>query len=131
MGMIDFYRPQPALVCPQCGQSPGDWTGTEGFCLLYVWQQGHAAPVEQIWDSEVIRFTRDDAPDGRLPARFQICGTCCCKSSFEAVGWTEDGVWVRTEVLNETNAIPTRFESEREFRKRLEALARHPGHARE
>jgi hypothetical protein len=65
----------------------------------------------------------------RLPVRFEIYATCECPTSLDAVGFTESGVWTRTELLSPTNAVAYPHESEREFQKRLAALAEHLGHA--
>ena len=64
----------------------------------------------------------------RLPERFEIYGQCMCPTDLEAVGFTEGGVWTRTELLSPSNAVPYPHENERGYRKRLAALAKHPGH---
>ena len=63
-----------------------------------------------------------------LPARSEIYATCRCSTRLIAAGVTEHGIWTRTELLNPTNAMAYPQESEREFRKRLDAFAKHPGH---
>ena len=126
--MFDHYRPKPDLQCPVCGALGVDWQGKDGPCGLFVWEQGQAAPVDQRVDDEC-KISAQARAEFRLPARFQIYSDCRCPTSFDAVGFTEQGVWTRTELLNPANAIASPYESEREFRNRLAVLAKHPGHA--
>lgn len=128
MGMFDHYRPKPALQCPVCGVFGEGWQGKGGPCGLFVWEQGQAAPVDQLVDEEC-QISAEARAKFRLPTRFEIYTDCRCPTSLDAVGFTEHGVWMRTELLSPTNALAYPHESEREFRKRLAAFAEHPGHA--
>jgi len=128
MGMFDYYLPKPDLSCSVCGAASLEWQGKDGPCGLFLWEQGQSAPIDQLVDDECkslpeVRFVQ------RLPARFEIYATCQCPTSLDAVGYTEHGVWTRTELLSPTNAVAYPGESEREFRKRLAGFAVHPGHA--
>lgn len=128
MGMFDHYRPKPDIQCPVCGASELDWQGKGGPCALFVWEQGQTAPVEQRVDDEC-KISIEDRAQVRLPVRFEIYADCRCPTFLDAVGFTEQGVWTRTELMSPTNAVASPYESQREFRKRLAAYAVHLGHA--
>jgi hypothetical protein len=128
MGMFDHYRPKPEIACPVCGASGLEWQGKDGPCALFVWEQGEAAPVDQI-ASDDCKLPPDRRATWRLPARFEIYAQCQCPTFLAAVGVAAGGVWTRTELLTPTNAIAYPDESERQFRKRLADYAEHPGHA--
>lgn len=128
MGMFDHYRPKPDIGCSVCGVSELEWQGKDGPCALFVWEQGHAAPVDQLVSEDCAILPQKRAKV-RLPRRFEIYAKCQCPTFLRAVGSTEHGVWMRTELLSPINAVAYPDESEREFRKRLAALAKHPGHA--
>jgi hypothetical protein len=126
--MFDHYRPKPSLQCPVCGVSELEWQGKDGPCALFVWEQGQSSPVEQLVPDEC-KMSLEDRATVRLPARFEIYAECRCPTFLDAVGFTEHGIWTRTELLSSTNAVAYAHESDREFRKRLAAVAEHPGHA--
>jgi hypothetical protein len=128
MGMFDYYRPKEELVCSVCAASNLEWQGKDGPCELFVWEEGESAPVDQAVDDEC-RVALADRGKLRLPVRFEIYGVCRCPTSLRAVGFTEHGVWKRTELLSPANAVAYPHESDSEFRQRLAALAKHPGHA--
>lgn len=48
MGMLDYYQPRPDLSCPVCDASNLEWQGKDGPCALFLWEQGHAAPINQL-----------------------------------------------------------------------------------
>ena len=50
MGMFDWYKPVPLLNCPVCGKTLSEWQGKDADCLLFVWQQGLANPIEHKGD---------------------------------------------------------------------------------
>ena len=128
MGMFDHYRPKPELQCPVCRASGLEWQGKDGPCALYVWEPGQAGPVDHLVPDEC-KWSPEDQAKVRLPVRFEIYAECGCPTFLDAVGFTEHGVWTRTELLSPTNAVAYPHESEREFSKRLAAFAEHPGHA--
>jgi hypothetical protein len=128
MGMFDHYRPKPGFVCSVCRASHLEWQGKEGPCALFVWEQGTSAPVDQLAEDEC-KISWEERAGFQLPVRFEIYAECSCPTLLYAVGFTEDGVWTRTELLSPANAVPYPHESECEFRKRVAALAEHPGHA--
>lgn len=128
MGMFDHYRPKPDNACPVCCASRLEWQGKGGPCGLLVWEQGRAAPVDQM-ASDDCKLPPDRRAGRRLPDRFEIYAVCRCPTFLAGVGFTEDGVWTRTALLTSTNAVAYPDESERQFRQRLAAYAEHPGHA--
>lgn len=128
MGMFDFYLPRPDLQFPVCGASELEWQGKEARCGLFVWEQGQKAPVDQRVDDEC-KIASEARAEFRLPIRFEIYSRCRCPTFLQAVGFTNDEVWTRTELMSPTNAVPYPNESEREFQKRLDGYAAHLGHA--
>ena len=127
MGLFDHYRPTPDLACPVCQASQLEWQGKHGPCGLFVWQQGHAAPIDQLVDDDC-QLSQAERAAKRLPTRFEIYAQCQCPTFLYAVGTVESGVWQRTELLSAVNAVPYTDESEREFKQRLAGLAKHSGH---
>jgi hypothetical protein len=95
---------------------------------LFVWEQGQHAPVDQLVDDEC-KISLEDRAEVRLPVRFEIYAECGCPTFLDAVGFTEHGVWTRTELLSPTNAVAYPHEREPEFWKRLAAITENPGHA--
>jgi hypothetical protein len=128
MGMFDYYRPKPDIACPVCGAAGLEWQGKQADCCLFLWEQGHAGPVDQFVDDDC-KGLPEVVAKCRLPSRFQIYAECLCPTFLEAVGTTEQGVWTRTELASPTNAVASPDESEREFRNRAAGYAKHPGHA--
>jgi hypothetical protein len=128
MGMFDHYQPKPDISCPICGAAKLEWQGKDGPSALFVWEQGRPTPVDQRVDGDC-KGLPEATMKARLPIRFEISAECRCPTPLMAVGTASDGVWTQTELLNPRNAIPYATESEREFRKRLATLAKHPGHA--
>jgi hypothetical protein len=128
MGMFDHYRPTPQIACPICGASNLEWQGKSGPCALFIWEQGHAAPVDQI-GSDDFKLPPEKRATWRLPERFEIYAQCRCPTFLTAVGFTIQGVWTQTEILTPKNAVAYPDESEREYRRRLAGYAEHPGHA--
>jgi hypothetical protein len=129
MGMYDYYRPNPDPVCPACGASHLEWQSKDGPCALFVWVQGQSAPVDQSVDEEC-KISAESRAEFRLPVRFEIYAQCGCPTFRYCVGFTDNGVWIRTELLNQANAEAYPGESVRQFRKRVATLAKHPGHPR-
>ena len=125
--MFDHYRPKPDLKCPVCGESGKGWQGKGGPNGLFVWEQGKAEAVDQRVD-ESSKLRPEARVEFRLPARFEIYTNCECPTPLTAVGFTEQGVWTRTELLSPSNAVASPYESESEFQQRVAALAEHPGH---
>jgi len=39
MGMLDYYEPNPELICPRCDRALSDWQGKDGESALLVWKQ--------------------------------------------------------------------------------------------
>jgi len=127
MGMFDYYRPKPDIQCPVCGASGLEWQGKDGPSALFVWEQGHAGPIDHLVPDEC-KWKPGERAQARLPGRFEIYAKCRCPTFLEAVGVAEGGVWIRTELLGPDNAVAYPQESERQFRERLSVLGKHPGH---
>jgi hypothetical protein len=95
--------------------------------LLIRLGQGKAAPIDHPVDPDC-RVPDEELAKKRLPARFEIYAGCKCSIWVEAVGFTENGVWTRTELLSPDNAISYPHENQSDYCSRLACLARHPGH---
>src|SRR5687768_14382785 len=91
MGMFDYYRPNPDLVCTVCGASDLEWQSKDGPCALFLWEQGQSAPVDQLVDDEW-KISPESRAEFRLPVRFEIYAECRCPTFLIAVGFTEHGV---------------------------------------
>src|ERR1043166_5990605 len=100
MGMFDYYRPKPDIRCSVCGATALDWQGKDGPCALFVWEQGQAAPVDQM-ASDDCKLPPERRAERRIPARFEFYVQCRCPTSITAVGMTEQGVWTRSELLTQ------------------------------
>lgn len=104
MGMFDSYEPVPPLACVVCGQPLSEWQGKHGPCALFVWRQGCDAPIRQEADEDC-RLSHEELAAWRLPTEFWIGSRDCgCPYENVAIGRTEDGVWVSTELITAQNA---------------------------
>ncbi len=122
MGMFDWFEPVPKLWCPVCGRKLEGWQGKHGPCGLFVWRQGQAAPVDQMVTDDV-KLSEQDRAKIRLPPRFTFYTEHDpCRPWVIAVGTCEDDVWVRAELVTDTNAFIGPTESQREFRRRVDSL---------
>ena len=97
MGMFDWFVPSGAPRCPECGSVLAQWQGKDGPCALFVWEQGHAAPVDQPLGEFAIEVAEREQL--RLPERFVIYSYDCEQHQpVEAVCACVDGVWSSTEI---------------------------------
>jgi hypothetical protein len=97
VGMFDWYEPIPAPACPVCGDVPAEWQGKNADCLLFVWRQGVAEPVE--W--RVAEESRTDGTqnDARLPASFSINARDSTGHSLLAHAEAPQGIWTATRIV--------------------------------
>jgi hypothetical protein len=122
MGMFDYYRPVPPISCPSCGTPLNEWQGKDGPTALFVWEQGKAAPVDQAVGESM---KCEDPGDWVLPARFIIYAYCeSCRRLVEAVGYSDNEIWTRTELHSPDNAWRRDDESRSEFARRIEEMRR-------
>ncbi len=97
--MFDWYEPQPALSCPECGAPLVQWQGKEGPRGSFVWRQGVTAPVDQRAD-EGVRLPEDRRRTFRLPGTFCFYSYDCAEHRpIDARGTCVEGTWHRTELL--------------------------------
>jgi hypothetical protein len=123
MGMFDWYNPEPSLNCPTCGKQLSDWQGKDAACLLFVWQQGFANPIEHKGDGEDFQVSDSDLKDWKLPNQFSFYSyDCDCPYPVEAIGRTENEIWTSTELITAENAEQRRDERKEEFKTRLKWL---------
>ena len=113
MGMFDYYKPKP-INCLACKRELDGWQGKDACCALVVWQEGSKHPVEQAVPDECKGNIANDV----LPERFEFYTHCECGVWVQAVGYAPIGIWNRSELLNDSNAVPYPEENEREFRER-------------
>ena len=123
VGLYDDYSPDPPLSCPVCGAALEGWQGHEGPCLLLVWKQGVAAPVEQLADEEN-RFPPEELAELRLPERFFIHAWCCSRDfAVEAECQAPGGTWSRTELVTAETLRQGKTERRTTFKARLRWLS--------
>ncbi len=82
MGMFDSFKPSRPLTCPACGLALRRWQGKDGPCVLFVWREGVASPIDQELDEvdevdEDIRALIPDRERQRLPKTFTIYSYEC------------------------------------------------------
>ena len=98
MGMFDRYRPEPPLKCPVCQVDLEEWQGKDGPCGLFVWQQNHSAPVDQLIDKDA-RLDPAALAKKRLPDEFRLYSfDCFTHGRIDAIGRCRGGRWVETEI---------------------------------
>jgi hypothetical protein len=117
VGMFDYYRPQPGVACPWCGENLM-WQGKDGPNLLFVWEQGERHPVEHDIDEE-IRFTTDRLQEFVLPETFDIRGWCTNGHGIRASCRCSGGIW--SEIDTSEAERQAAEDAERERIKRLRA----------
>ena len=123
MAMFDYYRPQPLVACPVCGEVPAEWQGHDGPCGLFVWEQGVAAPIDQVVSTDA-RLEPSALAAMRLPRTFTIRARCCSsRFSIEAQCIAPHGVWVETSVVTAANATQHKQETRADFTARLKWLS--------
>lgn len=89
MGMFDYYRPKPEIVCPDCRKPLQSWQGKHGPCGLWVFVQN---------EPELLNRTKPNSWDhARLPEKFVFTDECC-RWIFLGTGRCENGIWVETTV---------------------------------
>ena len=121
--MFDYYRPQPLVACPVCREVPREWQGHDGPCGLFVWEQGIAAPIDQLVSSDA-RLEPTVLTAVRLPGTFTIRAYCCSsRFNVEAICLAPHGVWTETSVVTAANAKQHRQETRADFTARLKWLS--------
>jgi hypothetical protein len=120
MGMFDWYKPEPSLNCPVCSKTLSEWQGKDADCLLFVWQQGLAHPVEHKGDGEDFQVSEVDLRNFRLPKEFGFYSyDCDCPFPVQAIGKTENEVWSSSELIRAENAKQGKNERKEQFKARL------------
>jgi len=99
MGMFDWYEPDPALSCPDCGTPLREWQGKEGENALFVWKQGKSSPVDQRVDEE-LKLPPEQLLSRCLPAEFEFYSYDCPRHRIIAQGKTRGGVWTESKILH-------------------------------
>lgn len=123
MGLFDWYKPNPSLNCPVCGETLSEWQGKDGPCLLFVWQQGFVNPVKHLGDGEGFQVSDSDLKNLKLPKEFGIYSYDCeCAFPVEAMCRTENDVWTETELITAENARQQKRERKADFKARLKWL---------
>lgn len=112
MGMYDYYRPVPELACLWCGGKMVMWQGKDGPNLLYFWQQGCPAPVDDASDPEY-QATEEVRRAERLPDHFSILGVCENDHVMHAQGTCSDGVWTELDLTEEEARVEEKRERDR------------------
>src|SRR4051794_36684472 len=98
--MFDYYRPDPPVLCPWCGELVEWWQGKAGPNALLVWQQGQPHPVAQQVDEDA-RMDPARYAEFTLPDQFSILGVCPNDHSPVAECRCESGVWLTIDLSGE------------------------------
>jgi len=110
MGLFDYFQPVPQIGCarPGCTGSLHGWQGKHDRHCLFVWQQGHLAPVDQSVDEE-IKLPLERLASKRLPANAAIpaagatCDRCSGYEWFSIECITDSqGLWTETKIVGKT-----------------------------
>lgn len=114
MGMFDYYQPDPPQLCPVCGHELSGWQGKDAEpCVLFLWRQGFAAPVDHRVDEE-FRIPVEARGEERLPDEFLIYTDCeGCARWIDVVCKTENGVWVNLQMPDADTVIRDNKEPQR------------------
>lgn len=111
MGMFDYFQPDPALSCPNCGGLLDGFQGMDGPSDSLVWRQGVPAPIDHSVDDHW-QLPASELAALRLPERFELYATCeRCRSSVDFTGFCTDGVWSESILglhLERETTIPAR-----------------------
>src|ERR1700744_1942876 len=97
MSMFDWYRPADAFECPLCHTPLREWQGKDSHCVLFVWQQGMAAPIDQACDDEC-KGLPEGVRAARLPENFQIYSHDCERHRVTATCKTDSDIWRETHI---------------------------------
>src|SRR5262249_23486857 len=93
MGMFDYFCPDPALHCPECGTELDEFQGKDGPCVLFVWRQSWDSPAAQRVDDDCAA-SAEVRRTARLPQRFEFYAACShCKGWVTFTGFCSAGVW--------------------------------------
>jgi hypothetical protein len=123
MGMFDWYKPEPDLNCPVCAKLLSEWQGIDADCLLLVWKQCVANPIEQKGDDEDFQISEADLTNFTLPKEFSFYSyDCDCPFPVQAIGKTENGLWASTKLVTAENAKQGKEERKEQFKARLKWL---------
>lgn len=95
MGMFDHFEPVPRLSCSRCGAMLRGWQGKHDRNNQFLWQQGEAAPVDQLVDKKW-KLPADKLAVERLSASFEIYTNCVCGRWVVADCACREGVWAET-----------------------------------
>ena len=123
MALFDYYQPATVTRCPACNRAlEEEWQGYDGPCLMFVWRQGIAAPIDQRIDPD-IRRGYEEMPSLRLPPTFVIRTHCCCGPfDVEAECQCLDGKWSEMTLITAQNARQRKEERRADFKARLRWL---------
>ena len=100
MGMYDEFIPVPALGCVKCEEIIScNWQSKDLDCILSVWQQGQANPVQQDYDLEIRPnlevYLASELPNGK----YEIYTSCTsCGHWNVAIIEISEGVWINTRL---------------------------------
>ena len=111
------------MNCPVCGKTLSEWQGKDANCLLFVWQQGFAHPIEHKGDGDDFQISEADLKSYKLPKEFGFYSfDCDCPFPVEAVGRTVNDVWTSTELITAENVKQGKEERKEQFNARLKWL---------
>jgi len=110
--MFDYYKPNPALRCPNCFKLLAGWQGKAAENFLFVWEQHKAAPIEHKVDDDYF-VSEADRRNLRLPEFFDFYADCQnCDIFIHAEGLCVEGKWRMSFIREPSKPFPSGLENQ-------------------
>lgn len=119
--MFYTYQPRNPQKCPVCGSQLKEWQGKDGPCALFVFAEGVSGSIRQeAGDLNIPEIIREKE---KLPKLFLIFSYDCeCPYPIEAVCDPNNGIWVKTRIIDLSTAKKRKEETKKDFKNRLKWL---------
>ena len=102
--MFDTYSPKDQVCCPVCDTPLKEWQGKDGPCILEAFKEGSFI-------------------DHNQPNEFEIYSDDCeCRNMVEALCSSENGIWMKTQIIDAAHAFQKKHERKSDFKERLNWL---------
>lgn len=107
MTFYDYYKPNPPIACPICGEELEGWEGFDGPCVFVTFNQG--APGSELppfWNDPAVgggTVLDPSVADEPHPGEFEISSdSCSCEFPIVARCKSDSGVWRSCELFTGT-----------------------------
>ena len=131
MTFCDHFIPSDEIRCFVCDDVLTDWDGFDGPCVDLTFRQGIAIPELPDWKDIPTESGRPildpNVVEERLPNEFVIYShSCGCDFGNRARVFSENGVWVRCELITGSpeDRILLGSERKQDFRRRMKWLGK-------